>query len=366
MEVLNMCQINRNIFIKLLAFFEHSVNETCYFEYYKNEKSEIDLDAFSVDKFLEAETKTFSLSLEENILIQLLPNYYYNIEVSNIKMEDAYLIDNKNNIRFLNELGLDIEKKWYARFHINYNVTTSVSDQFFKSKKILEKLDNLKKRLLKVYIGGISEEDNNGEYNHIEKYNNWIRKKDENKEKLYKYLDMDTLDEENMNGFDSAIKSVIPKFKIKDSQNEDNTTNNYIGNKTLQEYIKLRELLRKVKEFQNIKEEKQDFELTGIYKELLTFHGFKYISMSILLNTINNKQFPIFEPSLERYMKVVGFKIDSGEDSDIHEKTAKKYYNYQIAINQMLQSFGNYLNKDIDNYDAVNYYIKNILNLFEL
>lgn len=71
----------------------------------------------------------------------------------------------------------------------------------------------------------------------------------------------------------------------------------------------------------------------------------------MILFSLNNKYFPIFSGSLCGYMKIVGFEF---QNIEVNRKIAMKYNNYEIGLNQMFQSFGNYLNGHKDNYDAVN------------
>ncbi|WES33456.1 hypothetical protein P0092_17055 [Ruminiclostridium papyrosolvens DSM 2782] len=61
-------------------------------------------------------------------------------------------------------------------------------------------------------------------------------------------------------------------------------------------------------------------------------------------------------------MKMVGFEFQNIEGN---RKISMKYNNYQIGLNQMYQSFGYYINDHKNNYDAVNYYLRHGLNLFE-
>lgn len=66
-------------------------------------------------------------------------------------------------------------------------------------------------------------------------------------------------------------------------------------------------------------------------------------------------------------MNMVGFGIETGDTLDKSQKTSLKYKNFQTGINQMFLSFSNYLREEQrDSYDAVNFYFRKKLDLFQL
>lgn len=179
---------------------------------------------------------------------------------------------------------------------------------------------------------------------------------------------MEILNENDVDGLDATIKSIVPNFNIDKRYRWDKLTNEDIEarNMLLEKYRNLRVLLREIKEYGKFANPNDIVDLVEIYVQLLRYDGIGEVAMSTLLNTINSKYFPIYTRGLSRYLKMVGFEIESYEVLDKYEKVAVKYNNYQIGINQIFQSFGNYLNDHKDSHDALNYYIRKKLVLFEL
>lgn len=365
-----MCPDNMSNGFNILAYLDSTINNTYYFEYYMYQSKAISSEGFSIERLLNSQTQSFSVNTSNEVETLLLENYYYDIKITN-KYCKSFLIDPKDNRLFYEDLSLDLPEPWYIiNIAINHNVTKQVANRFVESKKLLEKLENLKKCLLKVYISGEIEEEYDSEYNsrYANSYGDWLDKKNENKEKLDIYLNKEAFEEGDVSGFDATIKSIIPNFNIDKRYRWDKLTNDDIEtrNMLLEKCRDLRELLLKIRAYGNSAEQNDIDDLVGIYVQLLGFDGIGEVGMSILLNTINNKYFPIYSRGLSRYMKMVGFEIESDEILDKYEKNAVKYNNYQIGINQMFRSFGNYLNDHRDSYDAVNYYFRKKLDLFEL
>ncbi len=349
--------INENV--KILGYLDAEVNRTYYFEYYTNQgRVALTSENFTVERLLDSQIISFSLNIGKEINRVLFENYYYDIELTTQPHEHSISIDSKKNSELYDNLSLDLSTPWYVNISINHEVTKQVSNSYEKSKRLLEKLENLKKRLLKVYITGEILGDGNP-------YREWVRQKNSNKENLDTFLNLERLDGEDILGFDTAIKAVIPNFRIHKTyrwgvQEEGNGDAREI---LLREYNNFKQLLGQIKEYNINGEDGEEVDLVGVYAQLLDYDGVGEVALSTLLNTINNKYFPLFSRSLCGYMKMVGFEFQNIQGN---RKIAMKYNNYQIGLNQMFQSFGNYLNDHKNNYDAVNYYLRHGLNLFEL
>lgn len=359
--------LSKNInYLKILGYLEYRVGDNYYFEYYTYKGSELNSDLFEMEKLLKSQTYTLEINNARDIKKVLLPNYYYDIEISNKQTEISFYLDAKDNREFYRKFLLEENDKLFVSININHNVTNLISSKFAESKKLLEKMDSLKKCLLNVYINGKGEEEGKNNYNkrYDESYIEWLMKKNQHNSEIIYYLDLEFLNENDIVGFDTIIKKIIPKFSIDDKYRWDKLSvekDKAVINMISQKYSDLRGLLQKIKTNEYL-----DKDLKNIYVKLLSFDGIGIVSMSILLNIINNKYFPIYTRGLSKYMEMVGFKINPDKELNKHEKNATIYSNYQIYLNQMFKSFGNYLNDHRNSYDDVNYYLRKELDLFKL
>ncbi|EPR12200.1 hypothetical protein [Ruminiclostridium papyrosolvens] len=355
-----MCPERISDSVRILGYLDAAVNRTYYFEYYINQGGDaLTSENFTVERLLNSQIISFSLNMGKEINKVLFENYYYDIELTTKLDEYSIIIDPEKNSEFYDNLSLDSSIPWYVNLSINHNITKLVADSYEKSKRLLGKLENLKKSLLKVYITGEIVGD-------VNSYREWVAKKNSNKKNLDTFLNMEGLNGESVSGFDAAIKAVIPNFNIdrrfrwNSLREEDGEAREIL----LREYNEFRQLLGQIKSYRENGEDNEEVDLVTVYSRLMDYDGVGEVALSTLLNTINNKYFPIFSRSLCGYMKMVGFEIDQNIESN--RKIAMKYNNYQVGLNQMIQSFGNYLNDHKNSYDALNYYLRHGLKLFEL
>lgn len=155
-----------------------------------------------------------------------------------------------------------------------------VAENFANGKKLLDKLNSLKRSLLQVYIKGEVEEDEAESSRYSNSYKDWLAKKTRQKAELDTFLELEVLEEENVSQFDAAIKEVIPNFQIHKFHKWDkiSTDEPEMKEELLRRYRQLRKLLQTVKFYDD---PNGNTDLVDVYRQLMDYDGVGEVAMSV-------------------------------------------------------------------------------------
>lgn len=318
------------------------------------------LDSYTEHKFYIHNNNIEDTSNEHDFINDILKvNAYYKIDVFPNKFDGGLKLNFSNSEKLYSILSLDSEKEWYISFKIDYDLIESASDILEYEKRMLDKVNSLKKKFINVLLNGL---DDNSNY----KYLKWVNKNNDLNRKFAIVLsdDKPLYNVSREYQLYVLINEVIPNFSFSHNRKYIKSTED----SRLEKLEFMENILRQV---MNIN--KSDFNLIKINDEILyglrdlyLDYEFKVDSFSRLLNILNPQYFPLYNYKLYSLLEYLEFEHMSDYRSSNRASTYNRYIDYIEVINEMINSFKNYSLKRELLYNEFNYYHSRVLNFNDL